>query len=133
MKDFALKSGMELLLARCAGGNQCSSATFGLDCAELTEQIFAHCHAEIVKILLVSKASGHATAFDARGHHVKSCGAEQCLGRSGGANCLLLTMAVVGEPRFQRVTRRGEDIRKILPPLVENLPEIFDWLAAAIP
>src|SRR5437588_12753279 len=113
MKDFALKSGMELLLTRCAGGNQCSSATFGLDCTELTEQILAHCHAEIVKILLVPKAAGHATTFDARGHHVKSRGAEQCLSGSGGANCLLLAMAVIEEPGSQRVTRRGEEIRNI--------------------
>src|SRR5207248_7410905 len=102
---------VKLFLTGSTRGHEDSRPAVKFGSAYLRKQVLTHRHAEFVKIFFVSKAAGHATAFDAGRNHVKSRCTEKVFGWNGCADRFLLAMAMVEELRPQWMAGCRKEIR----------------------
>jgi len=59
-------------MARDTTSNDDSDA-IPLSVSDLLKQIGCHCHAQLIIIMLITKAACHAAALDRRGYNIKPC------------------------------------------------------------
>jgi len=98
MEDLSAGEEFNLIgTGRAAGGNQTiSGIVFGF--VQLGYEVLADFSGDLVEILFVPEAAGHATTFHGRRYNLESQGLEKCNRRRSRICGSLLTVAMVKNP-----------------------------------